>query len=357
MKGPVACALMIAALTAMASPASAHGGTAVKATNDRVEIVGLDPQLPGVEVRLVDAGTRIELDAGDHRVFVLGYEGEDYLRIDHLGVYENLRSPATYLNRSLTGEPPPPIADATAAPVWHRVSDGTVVRWHDHALHVPPGMKLGRQASSDWERPLLIDDELVSIKGRIVRLPARSRVPWLLLAAAISIAVVVMARSWWRTVTCATLAIVVLADGARVIGLVAYAPTWLVSRLRTITDISVLSIVGWGMAVCAVVLLAKRRRFEAATAAAIAGAVLALAGGVLELADLSAAELGTSLPDAPARTAVAIVLGGGLGVSLATGLELRRGMSRPARRAPRSDSEPNQGDGTRTASPPAPPSG
>ena len=341
--------MAFAALLASAAPASAHGGKAVKATNDRTEILGLDPPVPGVTVRLVDAGTRIELDAGDHRVFVLGYDGEDYLRIDHLGVFENLRSPATYLNRSINGNAPPPIADPTADPDWSRVSDGQVARWHDHALHVPPGMKLGSQRTSTWERPLMVDDKPVSIKGRIVRLPARSRVPWLLLATALVILVVVLARSWWRAVTIASLALVVVADGARVVGLIVYAPTWLVSRYRTITDMSVLSIVGWGMAICAVALLAKRRRFEAATAAAVAGAVLALAGGVLELADLSAAELGTSLPDAMARAVVAIVLGAGLGVSLAAGFELRRATSRPSRRAPRSGSEPSPADDTRTA--------
>jgi hypothetical protein len=329
----------------------------VKAGNDRTEILGLEPEVTGVTVRLVDAGTRIELDAGTHRVVVLGYDGEPYLRVDRAGVFENVRSPATYLNRSLTGDAPPASADPQAPPSWRRTGGGSVVRWHDPALHVPPGMKVGGRTSSAWERSLLDDDRPVTIEGRIVRLPARSRLPWLLVAGGLAVAVVALSTRAWRLVTVVALGAVVVADTARVVGLVAHAPTWLVSRTRVVGDTATLSVVGSGMAICALVLLAKRRRIEAATAAAASAAVLVLTGGVLEVRDLSAAVLGTSLPDAAARAAVAVVLGGGVGVGAAAVLELRRALSTPARRAPRSGSGPTPGDGTRRASPSAPASG
>jgi hypothetical protein len=155
----------------------------------------------------------------------------------------------------------------------------------------------------------------------------------------------------------ACFAVLVVADGARIVGLVAYTPTWLVPRWRVILDASTLSIIGWGMAIAGTVLLAKRRRFEAAAAAVVSGGVLAVAGGVLELRDLSAAVLGTSLPDVVARAVVAIVLGVGVGTSIAGALALRQGLSTPARPAPRSDSGPSPEGGTRTMSPSAPPSG
>ncbi|MEA3020717.1 MAG: hypothetical protein QOI47_2241 [Actinomycetota bacterium] len=358
MKRAVAFASVVTCtLLAIASPASAHSGKALKASNNRTELVGLVPAVKGVTVRLIDADTRIELDCGTHRVVVLGYDGEPYLRVDREGVFENLRSPATYLNTSLTGSVPPTITNPAAAPVWRRVGDGPVVRWHDHALHVPPGQKLGARKISTWERPLKIDDATAVIRGRIVTLPARSRAPWLVLGAALTLLVLAGAHLRWRSVMIACFAVLVVADGARIVGLVAYTPTWLVPRWRVILDASTLSIIGWGMAIAGTVLLAKRRRFEAAAAAVVSGGVLAVAGGVLELRDLSAAVLGTSLPDVVARAVVAIVLGVGVGTSIAGALALRQGLSTPARPAPRSDSGPSPEGGTRTMSPSAPPSG
>jgi hypothetical protein len=215
-------------------------------------------------------------------------------------------------------------------------------------------MKVGGRTSSTWERALLVDDRPVIIEGRIVRLPARSRVPWLLAAGALAVAIVVLSRRAWRLVTVVALGAVVVADTARVVGLVVHAPTWLVSRVRVVGDTATLSVVGSGMAICALVLLAKHRRIEAATAAAASAAVLVLTGGILEVRDLSAAVLGTSLPDGVARATVAVVLGAGVGVGVGAVLELRRALSRPARRAPRSGSAPTPADGTRTASPSAP---
>jgi hypothetical protein len=338
------------------TPADAHVAAPVKATNDRTEVLRLQPDVDGVRVRLVDGMTRLEVRAPGHLVVVLGYEGEPYLRVDGRGVYENVRSPATYLNTSITGAVPPPIADAKAAPRWKRIGDGPTVRWHDHALHVPPGMKLGLTKQSTWERPITVDGRTVQIVGRITREPGRSRLPWLGLAAAVAIGTVVAARRRWAPAVLAVLAVVVVADAARVAGLVLYAPPWLVSRARFLFDLSVLSIVGWGMAISAAVLVRRGRRFEAASAAMLGGAALAIAGGVLEVADLGAVVLRSSLSDALARAVVAIELGGGAGVALASLLELRRVLSRSASRGSRSGTGPSPGGGRRTASPSAPPS-
>jgi hypothetical protein len=352
-----ALAIACAAIVATAAPASAHGGKTIKATNDRPEIIGLDPPVAGVRVRLIDGGSRIELDAGRHRVFVFGYEGEDYLRINSEGVFENLRSPSTYLNRSVAGDVPPATTDPTAPADWSKIADGRVARWHDHSLHTTPGMKLGLTNQASWTRDLLIDDQPVVLRGRIVRLPGSSRLPPLAAAALIAIALVAVARFAWRTAIVGGLAAVVVADIARIVGLVAHTPSWMSSRPRAVIDLATLPFIGWGMAVCAVVLLAKRRRIEAATAAVVAGAVLAFAGGVLEVGDLAKSVLGTSLPDAMARGGVAVVLGGGVGVSVAALVDLRRATSTRGRRRPRTGSGPSPGDGTRRGSASAPASG
>src|SRR5436190_12202642 len=99
----------------------AHGGTAVQRSDYAAELDGLSPQVEGVTVRLVDEGTRIELDAGDHEVVVLGYEGEPYLLVDEGGVFENALSPSTYLNRSLSGDAIPASASSRAEPRWEKI--------------------------------------------------------------------------------------------------------------------------------------------------------------------------------------------------------------------------------------------
>ena len=357
MKRWVSVVAMIAALlVAGATPAAAHGG-ALQATDHRAELLGLEPDIDGVSVRLVDGGTRIELDAGSHEVVVLGYEDEPYLRIDERGVFENRRSPAVYLNRSLNGDTPPPDADADAPPSWERVASGTTVRWHDHALHVPPGQRAGTRAESRWARPLEVDGVAVELQGRIVTSSAPSRVAWLLVAAAAAAAVVLAGWLAWSVAIVAALALLVAADAARLYGLVFGAPTWLVSRVDALADDATLSVIGWGLAIAAVVLVRTGRRLEATAAATVAGGVLAFTGGILELGDLGSAHLGSALGDGAARAAIALTLGLGAGIAASALLELRRASSTPARRTRRTGSAPTPGDGTRTGSSSRPSSG
>lgn len=354
----LAAALAMAAslLVVGAAPAGAHAGGA-EATNHRAELLGLEPDVDGVSVRLVDDGTRIELDAGEHEVVVVGYESEPYLRIDGRGVFENRRSPATYLNRSLDGDTPPTDADADADPEWVRVASATTARWHDHALHVPPGQRAGARTESRWARPLEIDGAAVELRGRIVTAPAPSRLPWLLVAAIAAALVVVAGSLSWPVAVVSALALLVVADGARLYGLVFGAPTWLSSRVDVLADDATLSLIGWGLAVAAVVLVRTGRRLEATAAAMVAGGVVAFTGGILELADLGSAHLGSALGDTVARVAVALCLGVGVGVAVSSVLELRRASTTPASRTPRSGSGPTPGDDTRTGSSSSPASG
>jgi hypothetical protein len=104
-----ATALVVLVIVATAGPASAHGGGVV-ATDYRARIT----DQAGLDVRVVEAGGRVELtNRSSRELTVLGYEGEPYLRVGPLGVFENRRSPATYLNATRTGGQQPP-ADATA---------------------------------------------------------------------------------------------------------------------------------------------------------------------------------------------------------------------------------------------------
>ncbi|WP_253289798.1 hypothetical protein [Verrucosispora sioxanthis] len=121
----------ITAILATAAPALAHGADAPNGTDYRVTVTAAGH--PDLRVRVIEAGARLELtNTGDTPVEVIGYSGEPYLRIGPDGVYENSRSPATYLNRTLVGDTALPAeADPAAEPRWHRVDGGTTARWHD----------------------------------------------------------------------------------------------------------------------------------------------------------------------------------------------------------------------------------
>jgi hypothetical protein len=310
----------------------AHGGAAVQRSDYRAELDRLVPDVPGIDARIIDAGTRVELDAGDHEVVVLGYEGEPFLLIDEGGVYENVVSPSTYLNRSLEGETPPPEASFDSEPEWEQVDDGQVARWHDHALHVPPGQAIGARDESAWRIPMRVDGTEVDIEGRLRTLPEPAVAPWLVLAGALAVACVLSLRFVRdQRLTLALLVVVFVADAARVYGIAFGTPTWLASRWEVLADQWALAVVGWGMTIAALVLRRMGRRWEALAAATVAAAVMTLAGGILEVDDLGAAGLTSGLPIVVSRAAVAVVLGAGLGVTLRAAIELRRGTWTPAR--------------------------
>jgi hypothetical protein len=126
-------AALAGAVLVPAGPALAHGGDQPDATAYRIEVTGIGRELPGLSVRVVEAGARLELtNATGHSVEVLGYQGEPYLDVRPDGTYRNANSPATYLNETIGGDSPVPSnADPTAAPDWRKISTGTTVRWHD----------------------------------------------------------------------------------------------------------------------------------------------------------------------------------------------------------------------------------
>ena len=153
------------------------------------------------------------------------------------------------------------------------------------------------------------------------------------------------------------LAAAAVLEAVRLGGIVLGTPTWLASRWEVLSGEWTLSIVGIGLAAAALVLAGRGRALESAAAALVGAGVLAVAGGVLELDDLSARSVVSALPDGGHRAVVASVLGLGLGVAMRAALALTPGWSTPARPAPRSGSAPNRADGRRRASPSRPASG
>lgn len=172
-----ASALVAAALAALCvSPiAAAHGGGAAKGY--RSTVTSISPAA-SVDATVFDGDDRLQLVVHEDRVVVIeGYDGEPYLRFTPDGVYENVRSPAAYLNDDRYGKVElPDTADPDAPPEWERVAPGgRAFDWHDHRIHwmaetYPPAV--ARDTSSphhvfDWKVPGTIDGAPLAVSGSL----------------------------------------------------------------------------------------------------------------------------------------------------------------------------------------------
>jgi len=163
---------------AAAAPAVAHAGDAPAGSNYRSRVTGVTPALPGLRARVVEGGARLELENRTGRpIQVLGYAGEPYLEIRPDGVYENTASPATYLNRTLEGETPPPGADPTAPPSWRRVGTEPVVRWHDQRARWLEDRPPPRVAAAP-DRPQRVRDWVIPLRDGTTPLELRGTLDW-----------------------------------------------------------------------------------------------------------------------------------------------------------------------------------
>ena len=201
--------LVFALLVALApaGPVAAHNGTGGESSDYRVTITGWKGDPSGVSLRIIELGNRVELTRdGADVVYVLGYDGEQYLRLASDGVWENVNSPAHYLNadRFAATQPPDDVTAATE-PSWQQVSSGDTARWHDHRAHymsVTPAPSV--QANPDAGQVVHVDEVSLVVDGRAVSadvevrwLPKPERINWLaaasVLAAAVTAAVVLIA--------------------------------------------------------------------------------------------------------------------------------------------------------------------
>jgi hypothetical protein len=138
-------------------------------------------------------------------VTVLGYNSEPYLRVGPKGVFQNLNSPATYLNRTRAGATPIPPGlptDPSAAPRWQKVSSGPVARWHHHRTHrmgASPLPDVRRTPDQVHVQPprrvnLRQGDTPIVITGELTWVPGPSPWPWLAAAATLAVGCVLLGR-------------------------------------------------------------------------------------------------------------------------------------------------------------------
>ena len=321
----VTVAMTLVCLVAIASPASAHGVSGVGATNFQTRLKQVAPAVPGIEMRIVEIGSRFEVvNATDHDLVVLGYQGEAYLRVGPGGVFENQRSPATYLNASRQGtNAVPGGADPAASPEWKKVSDEPVARWHDHRIHWmgsqdPPTVRRAPDRRHvvipEWTVPMQMGARTVAATGDLVWVPGPSPLPWLVLALALLAGVAGLARRQpWGPALAIVVALLVAADVVHALGIGFSRAGPIGTKLAEAAAGSFLSIIGWACGVVAVAMLARRRPVGL-LAGGFAGLFIALFGGVADLSDLTRSQVPFAWGPNLARLLVSVSLGGGLGL-------------------------------------------
>jgi len=322
-----------------AAPASAHSVSGVSGTNFKTTLGSVTPALPGLNVKVVEAGSRLEVEnRTGQELIVLGYKGEPYLRIGPDGVFENKLSPATYLNKSRKGGTPTEAAEKAKVgdTDWAKVSSEPLARWHDHRIHWmgninPPEVRNSpgtrhvikmSATSPQWAVTMRLANQDVVAKGDLIWEPGPSPLPWFaLILVSLAVVVVVGRSAAWASGLSAILAFLVALDIFHVVGLgLANAGTIGTRLAKSITQ-SPYEPVAWVIAILAIVWL-RRGRSDGLALAVVAGLQIALLGGIGDLNALSRTVVPFGFGPTLARLVVALSAGLGLGVSVAAVIQL-----------------------------------
>lgn len=318
-------------LVAAAPPASAHSVSGVGATNLHTNLQAVTPEISGLDIQVVEFGSRFQVvNRTSDELLVLGYTGEPYLRIGPQGVFENERSPATYINASRKGTTKvPDKAKAGATPEWRKIASEPIARWHDHRVHwmLPTDPPAARQAPKErhviipqWVVNMRMGDKAIAVTGDLEWVPGGSPFPWLALAAVLfALVIVVRFRPAWGPGLAAVTAVLVAVDIFHSVGLGLANAGSLGTRLTKIITGSPFAPVGWVAGGLAIFWLAGRRS-DGLPLAAVAGLLVAIAGGLADLSVLSRSEVPFAFPADVARLVVTASIGLGAGLAVAAAL-------------------------------------
>lgn len=327
----------IVVLGLAAPAASAHTISGPRPTNYRSRVVAMSPSIPGISARVVDLGNKFELtNRTSTEITVLGYEAEPYLRIGPNGVFENLHSQATYINRTRLGGTVPVGIDTspTAVPQWKKISGGHSALWHDHRIHwmgaqAPPPVAQAPgtfQHLSQQNVVFVFHGQRVAVAVALDWVPGPSGLPWIP-ALVVLFALGVLAAAvpkWWRLLA-VLVALVVLSDAAHAIAYEIPRPGANPTKVVQFLGESFVSIAVWIAAVPTVIGL-LRRRAEALYGVVFVGLLVALIGGATDLSALWKSQLPDAGPAGLSRVEVVVALG--LGGGLAVGALVRMLRSR-----------------------------
>jgi hypothetical protein len=280
-----AVGLALLLLPAGATPALAHAGGLTSSASEAT-VVGLDPPVPGLQVRAVEFGARLRLDNG-------------------------------------TGVPVVVDAGPTVEP-------GGTAYWVDPRITAAAA----QPSRTTWIVPLRVGDEAVTVRGEQVRPPPPPAGLWFAAAALVAAVVATLGiigagRRWGRMVLAAATAGLVAAHLAHVLGS-AGVPQDQPYALMLLSA-SGYALLGWPLGILGAWLVLRGN---------VVGPLLCCAAGVLFAVVIAPVDSFT-LVDAVVpfswgadldRMLVALTLGGGLGVVVAGVAALRRGtLPAPAR--------------------------
>jgi deferrochelatase/peroxidase EfeB len=328
-------AVFVAALfvvLAPAAPASAHTVGGVGATNFHTTLSALTPAVPGVSLRVIENGSRLELrnDTGTE-VVVAGYSGEPYARVGPAGVFLNDNSPATYLNvdRYSTTAVPAGV-DGKSAPAWRQVSTDPVWRWHDHRVHwmlqsLPPAVAADPSSPhriSDWTVVLDRGGQRLTATGSLDWVPGPSPLPWLALAllAALGVAAVTYLARPHRLLAIVTMSLLTV-DVVHRVGVMMVINGTVPERLGALFGGDALLV--WPFAILGALVL-WHRHTRAAWLSAVAAGLTVVSLAIDDVPVLWRSSAPTVFASTVERGVVSLVLGIGVGLIAALPLLLTR---------------------------------
>jgi len=177
-KARAAFCLLLALLATTWPGAAAFAHGLPDSSYYRSTITAIAPSTPGLVLAVSKAGESLTLTNHTGKtVVVIGYAGEEYLRITPTGVDENTASLSSSLNGSLIiqGLPQKQEQPNQLRPKWHHVSDKPTFTWHDHRIHWMAQQRPAVVAADphhahkvfDWKIPLTVNGEPVTVNGEL----------------------------------------------------------------------------------------------------------------------------------------------------------------------------------------------
>jgi FtsH-binding integral membrane protein len=139
--------------------------------------------IPGVRAEVLDGNRRLRLTVDPGVTLVVrGLLGEPVLRFGGDGVWVNLASPTASADRITSRH----------GSGWERLTHRRTYAWHDHRLAPPAGLRAG--SAAPFALPVFLNGSARTIGGVFTFVPRPAWWPWLVGAAAVLLAALVLAR-------------------------------------------------------------------------------------------------------------------------------------------------------------------
>lgn len=268
--------LLLAIVLLDARPAGAHNVTGIDPTNYVSKIVAVSPRVPGLQVRVLDLGQRLEI-------------------------------------RNRTGSPLT-VVDAQGE-AGRRIPDGRTVRIDDdRTVYEGPKPSGGRRVVGSWTIELLRGESRIGVSGVITYVPGPSPWPWVALVVVLIVGTVGSAwsRRWGRWLSVA-LALLLASDLIHSFATAASTEASVAAQIGRVLLAGLVTAAAWVVGVISMPAL-QRNNEGGLVAAAAVGLVIAVFSGIADLGSFTNSQLPGAFPADAARVAVSMALGLGAGL-------------------------------------------